>query len=175
MQTGIILPILQAGPATRAIRERWDAQAVATRVPPHITLLFPFRTSESINRATLTAVGRVFAAHAPFDLALGGLCGFEDGTVYLGPEPLEPIDDLIAALAAAFPDTPPYGGRFADSRPHLTLGLVGIAAELGAVATCFEAAYTGGLLPSSIRVETATLLAQGDSGRWRTLRQFPLG
>ena len=40
----------------------------------------------------------------------------------LAPEPAEPFRLLTAAVWAAFPEHPPYGGELADLVPHLTVG-----------------------------------------------------
>ena len=46
---------------------------------------------------------------------------FPNGIVHLLPEPAKPFADLTARLWAAFPQCPPYAGRFGDVVPHLTL------------------------------------------------------
>ncbi len=47
---------------------------------------------------------------------------FPANVVYLAPDPAEPFVALTEALAAAFPDCPPYGGAFDEPVPHLTIG-----------------------------------------------------
>ena len=43
------------------------------------------------------------------------------GLVWLEPEPAEPFAALTAAVAARWPDHPPYGGVFDTVIPHLTV------------------------------------------------------
>lgn len=42
--------------------------------------------------------------------------------LWLAPEPAAPFAALTAAVHAAFPQYPPFGGAFAEVIPHLTVG-----------------------------------------------------
>ncbi|KMS92367.1 2'-5' RNA ligase family protein [Prauserella rugosa] len=104
-------------------------------VHAHVTLLAPWMANPTTS--DLDEVGRIAAATAPFDMRLARVDTFPDGLIHLRPEPEAPLRALTAALSAAFPDHPPYGGRFGDVRPHLTLDAVAdgitpetVAAEL---------------------------------------------
>jgi hypothetical protein len=41
--------------------------------------------------------------------------------LWLDPNPAEPFRGLTAAVGAAFPECPPYGGAFDEVVPHLTV------------------------------------------------------
>lgn len=47
---------------------------------------------------------------------------FGDQVPWLSPQPAQPLRELTAAVAAAFPDHPPYAGAFAEPAPHLLAG-----------------------------------------------------
>ncbi|WP_024873971.1 2'-5' RNA ligase family protein [Saccharomonospora piscinae] len=85
----------------------------------HITVLGPWLPTPS--QPDLDTVERIMAAAEPFDTTLARVETFPDGLIHLRPDPDEPFRALTAALVDAFPHCPPYGGRFPDPVPHLTL------------------------------------------------------
>lgn len=76
---------------------------------------------------------------------------FPDGTIYLGPDPATPFASLTAALVAAFPQCPPYGGRF-EPVPHLTVDHVAGGATIGSTRSAL-----GPTLPARCRAERISL------------------
>lgn len=88
-------------------------------VHAHITALAPFLSAPS--DADLAQVGAIAATTRAFDFALSAVAEFPDGTIHLLPEPAAPFARLTRRLASAFPHCPPYGGRFPELVPHLTL------------------------------------------------------
>lgn len=107
------------------VRERttfYDASFVS-RDPgfahAHITLLAPWVTEPSAG--DLLKVGRLACETGPFEVTLAEIGEFPDGVIHLRPAPDGPLRDLTARLTAAFPGYPPYGGRYGDVAPHLTL------------------------------------------------------
>lgn len=88
-------------------------------VHAHITLLAPWRSDPTED--DLEAVASIARASAPFTATLDELDEFPDGVIHLVPDPQAPFRALTARLAAAFPETPPYGGAYDDVVPHLTL------------------------------------------------------
>jgi 2'-5' RNA ligase len=99
----------------------------------HITLLGPFLDRISLTAVALDRVGSVLARHEPFPLALDRVAAFAGGTIYLRPEPAENVSRLTADLVEAFPGLRPYGGRFADVVPHLTLDHIGPGVDVDSV------------------------------------------
>ena len=92
--------------------------------------------------------------------------------LYLAPRPDEPFRALTRAVCAAFPGYLPYGGAFADTIPHLTIGgrPSGGVAELRAAE-----AVVSSFLPVRGQVSRVWLMAGGAvPGSWHTLAEFPL-
>ena len=94
---------------------------------------------------------------------------FPDDVLYLAPEAPAPFRALTDALAAAFPEYPPYGGVFTEVIPHLTVAhhpnapVEQITAELHAV------------LPIITRATSVELWVEGTDDRWTSRASFPLG
>ncbi len=92
------------------------------RVPPHITVLFPFVPAGQLEQAAskLRDIGTQFAS---FEITLRGYGQFP-GVTYLQPADPTPIQAIFRAVYAAFPDYPPYEGQFGDETisPHMTVG-----------------------------------------------------
>jgi 2'-5' RNA ligase len=107
------------------IRERtavYDASFVSADpsfIHAHITLLAPWA-----NRPTaedLAHVERIAQARGPFDVKLSRIGELPDGIIHFVPEPDCQLRELTSRLAVAFPQFPPYGGRYDEAIPHLTL------------------------------------------------------
>jgi 2'-5' RNA ligase len=138
-------------------------------LPPHVTLLYPFldwsEYDEEAARRIVAALGRF----KPFELSLAESDRFrnEVATLYLRPEPGEPVAAMIEALAAAFPDQPLYGAGVEEIVPHVTVAqgpeplLDTIERELATE------------LPVKVRVERVWLVADTASG-WQRRAAFPL-
>ncbi len=167
MTTALAITVPEADPLTADLRRLHDPSAAAG-MPAHLTLLYPFRRSGRIEPATLETLQALFAALPAFDLAFRRVDRFP-GVLWLAPEPRAPVDALTHALAEAFPDCPPYGGKFAEPVPHLTVAM-GEDSTLGPV----EQEMTRRLArPVTARVTRASLFAF-DRG-WREIARFPLG
>lgn len=83
--------------------------------------------------------------------------------LYLAPEPAHRFAALTDALAARLPEWPPYGGAFAELRPHLTV----------AQALLDEAeAEISQRLPLQARAREAVLLAELEPERWQRRARF---
>jgi 2'-5' RNA ligase len=153
-------------PELAGLLDRWRVPtvAVASRgVPPHITLLYPWRPAP-LRPADIAAATAAVAGSAPFTLALRRLGRFP-GILFLRPEPDDALRSLIRRLAAAFPDTPPYGGRFADPIPHLTVATAPTEEALDRL----EAEIAAGLrpaLPLALAVREIALEEEGEDGGW---------
>jgi hypothetical protein len=74
------------------------------------------------------------------------------------------------APASRLAGYPPYGGRFDDVVPHLTVVESGPVDEMRSAAD-----QIAGQLPVAGRVTVVTLMAESSRGQWRTLVSFPLG
>ncbi len=92
-------------------------------LPAHLTLITPFAPPEQVTDGLLDELTALFADVVPFWFRLSQVCRFPNGPVYLAPEPAAPFRRLVRALAHAFPEHPPYEGRFDDVVPHVTVPL----------------------------------------------------
>ena len=110
-----------AGPARRSpgFGPRWD-RAAGAGVPAHVTVLFPFLPARGLVPAVRRELAAIAATQAPFEVIFATVGRFPD-VVYLAPRPAEPFTRLTGAVAARFPDFPPYGGAFDEVIPHLTI------------------------------------------------------
>jgi 2'-5' RNA ligase superfamily len=156
-----------AEPLVSRWRDRLDPYAPAG-VPAHVTVLAPFLDAGQIGAAELAELRGLFASHPAFD-ATFPRCARFPGVLYLAPEPAGLFRALTGAVVARWPEAPPYGGRFPEVVPHLTVA----CSEDQDVLDRVEAALAGGL-PVRASIASAQLLAS-DQGRWTELARFPLG
>jgi 2'-5' RNA ligase len=169
--TALIVAVPAAEPAVAAHRATLD-RAASWGVPAHITLVFPFLPPEAVNDDTLAALHEIAAAEPRFDLTLDRIDWFGDTVVWLAPHPARPFIALTDALAARFPQAPPYGGAFDETIPHLTIGHDHPRPTLQAAA---EAVTPH--LPITTTVTAIRLIAgiRQPGGPWHPLADFPLG
>lgn len=116
----VLVPPEEVWGPIQAIRKVHDRNI--RRWMPHITLLYPFRPSSEFD-GEAGRVAEVCASVAPFEVTLGGAAYFpESRTVWLDPEPAEPILDLQSALMRAFPDCDDSARYVRGFVPHLSVG-----------------------------------------------------
>ncbi len=89
----------------------------------HLTVLAPWVPDPS--GADLALVGELLAGIEAFTVTLGPTAVFADGLVHAVAEPQEPLRALISTVREAFPAYPPYGGRYGEPTPHVTLDRLG--------------------------------------------------
>jgi 2'-5' RNA ligase len=130
---------------------------VASDLPPHVTVLYP-------SPDDVASIAEVLAPFDQFDVVFPRLDRFP-GTLWLAPEPAEPFVALTEAMAARFPDWPPYGGLFTSVIPHLTVA----QERLDDVA-----ALVAPLLPLQSRVESVVLYRHAHGEHWDELATFDL-
>lgn len=169
-QTALVVLLPETGPAVDATRRLHDA-AAAEGVGAHVTILYPFLDLGEIDAPVTQALRDCFAAFPPFSVAFTRLCRFP-GSLYLEPDPAEPLRALTLAVWERFPSHPPYGGRHDGIVPHLTLAQLPEEARLDALAEAFMA-EAGARLPLVANVAEVTLIARSE-GKWRVQTAFPL-
>lgn len=165
---GVSLPMMAP------MLDRWrlaSVDAARRGVPPHITLLYPWRPAP-VRASDLAAVADTVAEVPPFALVLHRLERFP-GVLYLRPDPDQVLRDLMRRLAAVFPDTPPYGGQFTDPIPHLTIATAASEATLDQVEAEVRGAI-GALLPVAYMVREIAIEEEGDDGMWSERTTVPL-
>jgi 2'-5' RNA ligase len=133
----------------------------------------PFHGADAIETATCEHLARIASTCSAFDFALTGLGEFPD-CLWLRPEPDEPFRRLTNSLHLAFPDYPPYGGVFPDTRPHLTVGHAAPGAELRELRAQLESALSPAL-PLICHASDLALYISDSAGVWRPERRFALG
>jgi hypothetical protein len=148
--------VQEAERAVSELRLRFDPSA-ALGVPAHVTVLFPFQDSADVEEEELAGLLGTFEA---FDFILDRIERFDQGVVWLHPEPSQPFEDLTAAVWRRWPDHPPYEGIFDVVIPHLTVSETPIEFDIA--------------LPISARAGEVTLIEEGADGHWATRRSFPL-
>lgn len=153
-------------PAVRAWRDRLDPSARAG-VPAHVTVLFPFLDESLIDDDAFAAIGEVIGRHRPFEARFEH-CGRFPGILYLVPEPDLPFRRLTEAIADRWPETSPFGGRFDEVVPHLTIA----QGQDDAVLEEAEAALRS-RLPVTARVSSVDLMVHDGTG-WQQRAAFAL-
>jgi 2'-5' RNA ligase len=165
---GIFVP--EAESLVKPFRDRYDPSAAAG-VPAHITLLHPFKHPDEINEVVLDDLRRCFGRFASFEFSLASIRRFPDA-IYLSPEPDEPFRQLTLAIWERYPEAPPYGGKWSDIVPHLTVAQLTDERQLDRIADEFTQACQGKLPIYATVVET--LLVDNRSGHWLTRAAFSL-
>ena len=70
----------------------------------------------------MAGLASAVAAVPGFGVTFDTAAWFGTEVLWLAPEPADPFVALTAAVAAAFPAYPPYGGAHDEVIPHLTVG-----------------------------------------------------
>ncbi len=168
-QSALGVTVPEAEPWVKDLRERYDPTA-AVGVPAHITVLFPFVPPDLLTDSDFARAAETFQRFRPFEFRLEQVGRFPE-SLYLIPEPDEPFISLTETIMREFPEYPPYGGKFTEIVPHLTIAdrnaelstiaeteLLGIMKELGPIhAVC-----------------NGVELYENSSGYWRWAQSFPL-
>ncbi|HEY8707047.1 MAG TPA: 2'-5' RNA ligase family protein, partial [Burkholderiaceae bacterium] len=118
-ESGLIVCVPEAEALVGELRERFDASA-RIGVPAHITVLFPFMPSTSIDASVLRAVRTLVGRARAFEFSLARVGRFP-ATTYLAPDPPDPFITLTESLFREFPRFPPFAGAFPTIIPHLTV------------------------------------------------------
>jgi len=134
----------------------------------HVTALGPFDPSPSPQ--ALAEVGAIAVRTQPIRVTFGRLGQFPDGIIHLVPEPDTALRGLTAMLVEAFPEFPPYGGRFGEGvAPHLTLDAA--SAEVSLAST---ARLLGAVVPVTCTLDELQL-AWWESGHCHVQHRWTLG
>jgi hypothetical protein len=156
--TALIVAVPEAEAHVADLREAHDSSA-PLGVPAHITILYPFAPPETVDEEALAGL---IASQGAFSFELATVEHFGDEITYLAPVPAEPFSRLTRAVAARWPEYPPYEGAHDDPTPHLTVGECRL--ELAPP------------LPIACRAREVLLLEEEEpGGRFRLRRRLPLG
>ena len=173
VSTAVLLPVPEAEPVVGTWRDRYDL-AAATRIPAHVTILFPFIPPARITAEDEAALAEVVAGIEPFAFRLARTGRFGEAVLYLAPEPVVAIVAMTEAVFARFPEHPPYGWAHSDIVPHLTV------AHCGDPSTCDDPRVLdeveAAVLPSlPIEARATEVLLMEGNGSWRVRSRLPLG
>ena len=167
-ETALVVVADAAEPAVARWRSRYDGSA-AVGVPAHVTLLYPFLPLGEVTARVVDRLAGIVAAEPAFEVTFARVGRFSDSVLWLDPEPAEPFRRLTFAVWEAWPQTPPYGGRFEEVTPHLTIADHAEPGVLDEITAEIVPA-----LPVSMPVTHAQLLGVRE-GRWTRQAAFPLG
>jgi 2'-5' RNA ligase len=167
-QSAVVIEVPEAAPAVDEWRRQYTRDG-PLGVPAHVTLLYPFVPPERLDEEVEAKLGDVIGEAEPFDFALRRTDRFSEQLLYLAPEPPEPFLRLTQAIAAAWPEHPPYEGAHETVIPHLT-----VASADDPVLESITAALER-KLPIHARATEALLLEEGEDGFWRPRLAFRLG
>jgi 2'-5' RNA ligase len=170
-ESALVVLVPEAEPLVKPFRDRYDPSAAAG-VPAHITLLYPFKHPDEVDQAALEGLRRCFQRFGTFQFSLASIRRFPDAVLYLAPEPEEPFRQLVLAIWDQYPETPPYGGKWLDIVPHLSVAWVKDEQQLDRIATDFAQA-SGGRLPILATAAEVSLMEKR-SGRWIIRSTFGL-
>lgn len=172
--TGSALVVLvpEAETLVKPFRDRYDPSSAAG-MPAHITLLYPFKPPDQVDEIVLDDLRDCFARFAPIAFALGSIRRFPAEVLYLAPEPDEPFRQLTLAIWDRYPETPPYGGKWPDIVPHVSVAALGDEQQLDRINEEFAEACRGKLPLRATAAEAALMDIR--SGRWQVRAVFGLG
>lgn len=167
--------VVVAAEAERVVgewRERYQPAAVAKRLPPHLTILFPFVPVTELDDAVLARLGRMYAPVRPFGYELTSVESFPD-VAWLAPMPAAPFHELVEITRHAFPELPPYGDPGHVVVPHCTVGTDDDPERVVDMVRALREGL-GPRLPIRCRADEVALLAEEVDRTWARRDAFAL-
>jgi 2'-5' RNA ligase len=141
-------------------------------VPAHVTVLYPFVHPADVTPDVLAGLTAAVCRVSAFECRFEQTRWFGEEVLWLDPEPAEPFRRLTTIIWRAFPGFPPYGGRYEQVIPHLTIA-DGCRGGLPARQAAEQAVRTG--LPRSATIDRVLLIAGAQApNSWRLLSEVPL-
>jgi hypothetical protein len=141
--------------------------AVATKgVPPHVSLLYPWR-EPPLSGHDLDTLQHAVALCPVFSICFVRVGHFASNVLFLEPAPDAALRNLMHRIWAAFPDSPPYAGAFRDPAPHLTIAKATTHAHFERLQSEIHAAMAA-LLPLTLLVEEIVVMEEGVTGFWQS-------
>ncbi|HEX7721615.1 MAG TPA: 2'-5' RNA ligase family protein [Pyrinomonadaceae bacterium] len=168
IESALVVLVPEAEYLVRDFRNQLDRSAAAG-VPAHVTIVYPFKPPVELTTETIAALHDLFSRTASFEVSFTGPKRFP-GVLYLSPEPDELFRRLTERITEQFPEALPYGGKFADIVPHLTIAPGDDSPQLDIIAADFER-QANARLPIRSTVKEVTLL-DNQSGRWEARHHF---
>jgi hypothetical protein len=119
--TALVVAVPEAEPVVGPCRNLYDHSAAAG-IYAHVTVLFPFLDMNRIDTTVISELTQIFAAHREFVTEFRRIARWPS-MLYLPPEPADPFNDLTEDVVTRWPDCLPYGGKYSDTSPHLTVAI----------------------------------------------------
>ena len=167
--SALVILVPEAEAAVGRMRRKLDPSS-SSGMPAHVSILYPFAPSDLLSDDVATRLTALFGAHQPFAFTLSELGWFDTRVLYVVPAPAGRFVTLTTAVAAAFPEYPPYRGAYPDIVPHMTVGEGARPARMRRAAR-----RLGSGLPLEARAHEVCLMAPDGAGRWAVVRRFALG
>jgi len=168
--SAIIVPVEHIDPVVASWRRRHTEDGAAG-MPPHITLLYPFIDDAVLVSARIRELRTALGGFQPFAVSFVSLGRFasQPPVLYLTPDPATPFNQMTAAIAARFPDFPPYGGVHHVLIPHLTVAY----ADTSAVLERAEAEISPHL-PLTARATDVCVMTRPEAADWQVCERISL-
>lgn len=167
-ETALICRIPEIEAHIARYRERYDPSA-RRNVPAHVTVLYPFMPPADVDDGVLARLHDIVRAVPCFSYRLAQTRRFPVA-LYIAPEPDVHFSALTDGIWSAFPDYPPFAGKFATVVPHVTVAH-GDEELLCAIEIELRIALAAGVTARCSEV----LLIENSTGRWETMHTLPLG
>lgn len=169
-KSALIIPVPEIESLVGTWRERLDP-ACSRGIPAHITILFPFAHPSVIDDELIDSLDAYFSGANDFDFELTSVAWFDDRVVYLEPKPDTFFRNMTRGLLTKYPQYLPYGGKYDEPTPHLT---VGDGAPIGLLEDAAEDIKRS--LPIVINASVAWLMTGGmGPNSWTLRHEFLLG
>jgi 2'-5' RNA ligase len=159
-----------------ALISKWRHATVAMAsrgVPPHITLLYPWRPAP-LAEADVTELKSVVKQQRPFSVVFTRVDQFPGRVVYLAVNEEPELDGLRQKIVAAFPDASPYGGAFSYPIPHLTIAEAADDVTFDTLVREITASIAPEL-PIEILVREIVVMEEGEDTNWKVHSTLTLG
>lgn len=170
-RSALVVVASEADPVVAEWRRRFHSHSVERRVPPHVTVLFPFVPPDGLGDDVLEALRRLYSPLPSFRYDLVSVETFPT-TAWLAPAPVEPFLHLVAITRAAYPEYPPYGDPDLVSVPHCTVGTDDDAGVVEEMARALRSGL-GPQLPIRCHAAETTLIEELPDGMWAARATFP--
>lgn len=170
-ESALVVLIPEAESLVGAFRDQFDPSA-SVGMPAHITVLYPFKSPHELTPGVIRSLEELFSKSPIFGVSFAESRRFPS-VLYLSPSPDDAFRRLTEIVTECFPETPPYGGRFTDIVPHLTVAEVSDGQRLDEIAAEFDR-LAGGHLPIRAAVSEIALVDNA-SGSWQVRTRFALG
>jgi 2'-5' RNA ligase len=169
-ESALVIPIPEAEALVHSFRIKYDPSA-PLGVPAHVTVLYPFKPPAEITPEIVRSLGNLLSKESSFKAQFTEFRRFPD-VLYLSPEPANSFRHLTEIVASRFPETPPYGGKFSEITPHLTVAQVSDSGILNKITSAFEQAAKEHLPIQALVREV--LLMDNLNNNWQTRHRFVL-